>query len=311
MKIRAILVVALALCTGMNVATAAKKKVAKKAAKAKVEAVKPDTVSVKDFSYAMGLAQTKGLKSFLQMNVGIDTTKYLKDFIRGMKEMSAKLQDPSAKAYATGMQIALQVFGDFPGRIDQQIAGKDTTIMDRALYKKGFMDALEGMTLPYSVDSAGKIVTKQMDFYAKEKLERDYGQNRKDGEDFLAENAKLKDVKTTASGLQYKVLKQGTGAVPTASSTVKVNYEGRLIDGTVFDTSKGKSPFQTNVSHVIKGWTEALTMMPVGSEWEIYVPQELAYGNREAGQIKPFSALIFKIELVEIVDTAKPAAPKK
>lgn len=311
MKIRIIVTFVLAVCVGMNTTVTAKKKTVKKASSSKIKVVKPDTVSVKDFSYAMGMAQTKGLKTYLQTNIGIDTAKYMNEFIRGMKEMSEKLQDPAVKAHTIGMQLAMQVFGDFPGRIDQQIAGKDTTIMDRDLYKKGFLDVLQNSALPYSVDSAGKIVTKQMEFYAKEKLERDFGQNRKDGEKFLAENAKLKDVKTTPSGLQYKVLKQGTGAVPTAKSTVKVHYEGRLIDGTVFDTSEGKSPFQTNVSHVIKGWTEALTMMPVGSKWEIYVPQELAYGAREAGKIQPFSALIFKIELLEIVEPAKPAAEAK
>ena len=240
------------------------------------------------------------------MNVGIDTIKYMPDFVRGMKDMASKLNDPQMKAYAMGLQIAQQVFGDFPQRINQQITGKlDTTFINIPEYQKGFMDVLNNEALPYSIDSAANICTKQMEFYANERLERDYGQNRKDGEDFLAQNAKLKDIVTTPSGLQYKIIKQGTGPIPQKDSQVKVNYKGTLIDGTIFDTTEGKSPFQTNVAHVIKGWTEALTMMPVGSKWEIYVPQELAYGNRETGKIKPFSCLIFEIELLEIVELPK------
>ena len=116
---------------------------------------------------------------------------------------------------------------------------------------------------------------------------------------------------TLPSGLQYKVLTQGTGAVPTTSDKVQVHYEGRLIDGTVFDASRnhGDEPAEFRPTDVIKGWTEALTMMPVGSKWQVYIPFELAYGSRDAGQIKPYSALIFDIELVGIVGD-KPAPAK-
>ena len=305
MKINIILAIVLSIAVGANSMAATKKKKANKKI-AEVTVVKPDTISVDKFSYAMVIAQTKGLKTFLQMNVGIDTIKYMPDFVRGMKDMASKLNDPQMKAYAMGLQIAQQVFGDFPQRINQQITGKlDTTFINIPEYQKGFMDVLNNEALPYSIDSAANICTKQMEFYANERLERDYGQNRKDGEDFLAQNAKLKDIVTTPSGLQYKIIKQGTGPIPQKDSQVKVNYKGTLIDGTIFDTTEGKSPFQTNVAHVIKGWTEALTMMPVGSKWEIYVPQELAYGNRETGKIKPFSCLIFEIELLEIVELPK------
>jgi len=126
---------------------------------------------------------------------------------------------------------------------------------------------------------------------------------KKEGADFLAANAKKEGVKTTASGLQYKVLTQGTGAIPTATDEVKVNYEGHLVDGKVFDSSyKRGEPATFKANQVIKGWTEALTMMPVGSKWELYIPYNLAYGERGAGQdIKPYSALIFTVELLDIV----------
>ena len=108
-------------------------------------------------------------------------------------------------------------------------------------------------------------------------------------------------MKTLPSGLQYKVIKEGNGPLPKDTSLVKVNYEGKLIDGKVFDSSyKRKAPITMRANQVIKGWTEALTRMPAGSVWEVYIPQELAYGDREQTEIKPFSTLIFKIELLEV-----------
>ena len=135
------------------------------------------------------------------------------------------------------------------------------------------------------------------------KQEKLYGPNREAGRKFLEENAKRDSVVTLPSGLQYQVLVKGEGEVPQATDRVKVNYEGRLIDGTVFDASSrhGSEPAEFTPQQVIKGWTEALTMMPVGSKWRLFIPSDLAYGDRDSGQIKPFSTLIFDVELVEIV----------
>lgn len=126
--------------------------------------------------------------------------------------------------------------------------------------------------------------------------------NKKEGEAFLAENAKKPGVKTTSSGLQYKIITEGKGEIPKASDTVTTQYRGRLIDGTEFDSSyKRGQPAQFPVTGVIKGWTEALQMMPVGSKWELYIPSDLAYGERGSGQnIGPNATLIFEIELVGI-----------
>lgn len=128
-----------------------------------------------------------------------------------------------------------------------------------------------------------------------------FADNKTAGEQFLAANKDKEGVQTTASGLQYKVLTPGDGPKPVATSVVTVNYEGRLIDGTVFDSSyeRGK-PLDLPLNQVIDGWTEALQMMQVGAEWELYIPQELAYGAQELGTIKPFSALIFKVQLLGI-----------
>ena len=125
--------------------------------------------------------------------------------------------------------------------------------------------------------------------------------NKTLGEQFLKENAEKEGVVTTKSGLQYKIITEGHGAKPTLTDLVRVHYEGRLVDGTVFDSSyqRGES-IVFGLQQVIAGWTEALQLMPVGSVWEIYLPQELAYGDRDLGPIPPNSTLIFKVELLGI-----------
>ena len=133
-------------------------------------------------------------------------------------------------------------------------------------------------------------------------LER-YSENKKAGEDFLAANKEKKGVFTTESGIQYEILKKGNGKKPLITDNVRVHYHGTLIDRTVFDSSVDrKEPAEFGLMGVIKGWQEILQMMPVGSKWRVYIPQELAYGDREMGNIKPFSVLIFDIELIKILD---------
>ncbi|MGV3527502.1 MAG: FKBP-type peptidyl-prolyl cis-trans isomerase [Flavisolibacter sp.] len=120
-------------------------------------------------------------------------------------------------------------------------------------------------------------------------------------EKFLAENKKRPEVKTTASGLQYEVIREGNGPKPTATDTVKVNYAGTLIDGTEFDNSyKRGQPIEFPLNRVIAGWTEGVQLMPVGSKYKFYIPQQLGYGMRGAGTIPPGAALVFEVELLEI-----------
>jgi len=148
---------------------------------------------------------------------------------------------------------------------------------------------------------AQEYLQKTMTALQSKKMEKLYGGNKTAGEKFLAENAKKPGVKTTPSGLQYEVVKMGNGPLPTDTNSVKVNYHGTLIDGTVFDSSvERKTPIVFKVNQVIKGWTEALKLMPVGSKFKIYVPQELAYAGADRGKIKPFSMLIFEVELISI-----------
>lgn len=165
-----------------------------------------------------------------------------------------------------------------------------------------------------SDDELKEKVINLYEIISKKKLEKDaekkkadevlYGANKKAGEKFLSENGKKEDVITLPSGVQYKVIKEGNGKIPSETSRVKVHYEGRTIDGKVFDSSyKRGEPAEFRVNQVIKGWTEALTHMPAGSIWEIYIPQELAYGERQQGSdIEPYSTLIFKVELQKVTN---------
>lgn len=137
---------------------------------------------------------------------------------------------------------------------------------------------------------------------ALKKAEKEFGEVKKEGEAFLKENAKKEGVKVTESGLQYKVIKLGKGKKPTATSKVKVNYIGTLINGEEFD--KSKKPIEFMANRVIKGWTEGLQLMPEGSKFQFFIPQELAYGAfpRSGGKIKPFMPLVFEVELLEVVE---------
>ncbi|PVX50998.1 FKBP-type peptidyl-prolyl cis-trans isomerase FkpA/FKBP-type peptidyl-prolyl cis-trans isomerase FklB [Balneicella halophila] len=138
----------------------------------------------------------------------------------------------------------------------------------------------------------------------REKAKQDLEENKDKGVKFLEENKEKAGVITTESGLQYQVIEQGEGKVPQKGDTVKVNYKGTLIDGTVFDTTEneGRAPFEFVVGEgrVIKGWDEALQLMPVGSKWKLFIPSELAYGDREIPKIKGGSTLVFDVELLEI-----------
>jgi FKBP-type peptidyl-prolyl cis-trans isomerase FklB len=251
-------------------------------------------------SYAAGVSLTNGLIPYL-LQQKVDTT-LMADFIRGLREGIQTAGDPKQQAYMVGLDIARQVNDRMlPGITEEFKDSPDSIIAD--LLCKGFIDALEGDTTVFSYNVAEKLFTQKR---AADKLAKEnklYGPNREAGENFLKENAKKDSVMVLPSGLQYKVLVKGDGEVPLENQKVQVNYEGRLIDGTVFDASDkhGDKPSEFKPNQVIKGWTEALTMMPVGSKWQLYIPYYLAYGERSAGQIKPYSTLIFDVELVGIV----------
>lgn len=174
-------------------------------------------------------------------------------------------------------------------------SGVDTLGYDALV--KGFQDFLQQSEPKIDIHKINDVIQD----YLGELSKKNHQAAIDEGTKFLAENAKKEGVQTTASGLQYKILTQGTGQVPVDGNNVTTHYEGRLIDGTIFDSSiKRGEPTSFGVNQVIAGWTEALKMMPVGSKWELYIPYNLAYGNRDMGTIKPYSTLIFQIELISI-----------
>ena len=285
------------LCMGATAATKKQRK-GKKAAKEVTERV--DTVSVDTFSYLLGMANSNGLKAYLSQRMGIDTA-YVEDFLKGFQQKELTEADKREKARLAGMEIREQVETQVWSNANRQI-DDSVDVLNHEQFIKGFQNGIFPVDTTFSMDSAQSLVQKQMAYYHKVKMEKKYGANRLAGEQFLKLNAKQDSVQTTASGLQYKVITMGTGEKPQKTDRVKVDYEGRLIDGTVFDSSyKRGKPATFPVGQVIAGWTEALCMMPVGSKWEVYVPQELGYGDREQQKIPPFSCLVFTIELHEIV----------
>ena len=261
-------------------------------------------------NYSFGLANGESLKSSYFNNLkGDSAKKAISTLMEGIKEgMSVKTEkndNPEIADIASKIAVALKQ------QEKSGLMGDSTLKLDIKLIKQGLINGFKGSSIQMTASQAQAYFTKTMTARQVAQMEKLYGENRKDGEKFLAENAKKPGVITTASGLQYEVVKKGTGALPTENDQVKVNYKGTLIDGTLFDTNEGKDPVQFQANRVIKGWTEALKLMPVGSKYKLYIPQQLAYGSRRTGRIKPFSILIFEVELVSIEKSAPQMTPEQ
>ena len=215
------------------------------------------------------------------------------------KKLESKIDSVS---YALGMDVAINIKASL-GKIDKD------------LFIQGYINA---------IDSAGLLLEPKdlniINAYAQQKrmeavnkrqqkssasVEKEFAETKRMGEEFLAYNKKQKGVITTKSGLQYQILEEGNGAKPNATSTVKVHYTGKLINGTVFESSrKQQQPSLQRVNAVIKGWSEGLQLMKQGAKYRFFIPQELAYGSTYKSKlIQPFTALVFEIELIEIVNT--------
>ena len=291
------LIIALALAVSASFSTIdAKKKKDKKNAQSEVKAPVVLTTSSDTLSYTTGMAFTQGLLPYVQGQLGVDTA-YMSDFVKGFEEAVQGMNDPRQKARMAGVMIAEQVNNRMLTGLKKDLAEAPDSVVD-ALFFRGFTDVLLNDTTVMTFAKAEPISKEKIEVNRQAKVKK----LTEAGRAFMAENAKKEGIITTPSGLQYKVLKQGDGEVPQKTDKVKVHYEGRLIDGTVFDASSkhGTEPATFRPDQVIKGWTEALTMMPVGSKWQLYIPQELGYGERQAGQIPPYSTLIFDVELVGI-----------
>lgn len=184
--------------------------------------------------------------------------------------------------------------------VAKSIQSQGFTGIQTDTFARAVEDVLKGNPLKIDPNEANAILQK----YAQKESEKQFAPVIEKGTQFLAENGKREEVTTTSTGLQYEVLVKGEGAIPGDTSSVKVHYEGSLLDGTVFDSSyKRGEPVSFGVTQVIPGWTEALQLMPVGSKWKVYIPYDLGYGARGTGQggpIGPYETLIFTVELLEI-----------
>lgn len=301
-----IIVLALVILAGasFNAAFADKKK-DKKNVQQQEQPAAPLSLNTRidSISYAAGMSYTQGLEQYLQQQYQVDTT-YLNHVALGIKEGIGKSKDPKFIAYTAGAMLAQMIENRILPNVQKQFEGTKDSI-DTKMFVQGFVASLLRDHSYFNTETAQNTFEMRLN---EDKAVRDSAY-KKVNDTWLAENAKKEGVKTTDDGLQYKVITAGNGPIPQPTDKVKVKYEGKMIDGTVFDSSYKRDPqtttFQCN--QVIKGWTEALTMMPVGSKWELYIPQQLAYGGRQAGQIKPYSALIFTVELVDIEKPAPKA----
>ena len=250
-------------------------------------------------SYYFGMAQTDGIMNYLVMQLGIDTA-YMDAFYKGYKE-GAKNYGPKETAYLEGMRIAHMINNQWIEGVNSDIfMGAPDKTINREAVIAGFYHGVKNPN-EYNLMHAQSYSRTKMEEIKSEYTREIYADKIAEGEKFLAENKNKEGVKTTPSGLQYKILVEGKGAIPEEASIVKVNYRGTLIDGTEFDSSfKNNEPSSFPVNRVIPGWIEALQMMPVGSKWELFVPQDIGYGYLERPGIPPYSTLLFEIELLEI-----------
>jgi FKBP-type peptidyl-prolyl cis-trans isomerase FklB len=243
-----------------------------------------------------------GRKLILAIGMGLLTTlgATAQDAPAAKPDAPAVAMDKDKFSYALGMQ-----FGES--------FKKQSLDLDPATFGKAFAEAYNGGKLTMTDEEMKAILVKASQEFKQKQMALQAAkaeETQKDGEKFLAENKAKEGVVTLPSGLQYKILKAGTGDKPTASDTVVCNYRGTLLDGTEFDASeKHGGPASFQVGGVIAGWTEALQLMPAGSKWQLFIPSQLAYGAQgSAPDIKPNSALIFEVELVSIQKSASAPA---
>jgi len=239
-------------------------------------------------NYAFGYVNGTQVLEYIQREdtTGKGVDEFIDNLAKGMKQ---SVRNPQLVSMAKNIGKAIRE-QEPVGLLG--IAGLETNY---ELLKQGFINGLYNYTEQFDFQSANAYVESAIN-------NRKFGETKKEGEKFLQENALREEVKVTESGLQYEVLVAGKGPKPTAEQTVKVHYEGTLIDGTIFDSSYQRGePIEFPLNGVIKGWTEGLQLMPVGSKYKLYIPYHLGYGERGAGaSIPPYATLIFTVELLEI-----------
>lgn len=248
---------------------------------------------------AFGVMQAEGFVD--QFLVG--TKQYDEATIEKVYEgvLAVNKIDANEKPYYVGIHIGQQMEDQVIPYMQAELFV--TSELNRDAFYDAFFVALLGKDLLMDVNEAGAYIRQEGEKRHEQQMEIEFGENRLAGVAFLENNKTQEGVQVTASGLQYKVLKAGKGAQPTATSKVKVHYHGTTIDGTVFDSSVERgTPSEFGLNQVIAGWTEGLQLMQKGAKYQFFIPYELAYGSRQMGEIKPFSTLIFEVELLDIVE---------
>ena len=238
-------------------------------------------------NYAFGLMNGNDISLYVLMDdtLGAKKSNLIKHINKGLKE---HVRNPQLK------NMGEQIGKSIKEQEANGLVGEPSLVTDFALIKQGFINGLLGDESQFDGQSAGEYIQNTLNYIK-------YGDTKEQGEKFLAENKLKEGVIVTESGLQYEVLKMGKGKKPAATDRVKVHYHGTLIDGTVFDSSVDRGePIVFGLNQVIAGWTEGVQLMPVGSKFRFYIPQNLGYGERAAGSIPPYSTLIFEVELLGI-----------
>ena len=238
-------------------------------------------------NYAFGYLNGEEVARYVLL---MDTTgEKTKDFIANInKGLKSTIKNPQI------VNMGEQIGKNIKAQEAEGLIGEPSLATDFVLIKQGFINGLLGFNEQMDGTQAGEYIQTTMNNIK-------YGNVQEEGEKFLAENALKDGVVTTESGLQYEVIKMGKGKKPSATDRVKVHYHGTLINGTVFDSSVERGePITFGLNQVIKGWTEGVQLMPIGSKFRFYIPQELGYGAQSAGSIPPYSTLIFEVELLDI-----------
>lgn len=256
---------------------------------------------VDSLSYAFGVANTQGIDQYL-LSQGIDSA-YLKDFIAGFIEGSKiNKDDKKVNARILGQQVGINV-GSSTENISRNLLGDDSTkVLSKSNLLAGFIDGVLNKKFLIPREEAQVYLNVTSERIKHESLETQYAKAKEENLKYLEDNKSQEGVVALPSGLQYKVVKEGKGAKPVATDKVKVHYVGTTIDGKEFDSSVERGePAEFSLNQVIKGWTEGIQQMSVGSKYIFYIPYDLAYGTEgRPGSIPPFATLIFDVDLLEI-----------
>ncbi len=259
--------------------------------------------TVDTLSYAMGMEGTQGIKGYLVRAKNVDTT-YIDEFVKGFNDGVNDGNNKKRTAYYAGYELGQQVTKQIIPSINFNIFGNDST---ESLNTKNFVAGFVHGTLEkgglMTMEESHEVAESLLSVVKAQQMEKLYGEWKQQNEDFMAQIATQPGVQKLSDGVYYEVLEEGTGETPADTCRVLVDYEGKLITDTIFDSSyKRGEPAKFLCKQVITGWREALTSMPVGSKWKVYIAPDKAYGERGSGAVLPFSALVFTIDLKDIVN---------